>query len=159
MQNRSSILTFILISMSFLSCEFITSKKNTADLITDSKIESEKNMMDQKEIFKNKVIVFLSKEPDLKSNILDIQDFIENGKSFIPVFTSTEKLTESTQGAELPFTIYQIEGLFLLSIMNGNETLRINPTLNDEAFFKASDLKEYYKANIEKLIEKMKSEK
>ncbi len=33
-------------------------------------------MTNQKEIFKNKVIVFLSKEPDLKSNILDIQDFI-----------------------------------------------------------------------------------
>ena len=158
MRNRNTILTFILISMSFFSCEFKTDKKNTADLITDSKIETKKNMTDQKEIFKNKVIVFLSKEPDLKSNILDIQDFIENGKSSIPVFTSTEKLTESTQGAELPFPKYQIDGLFLLSIMSGNEMLRVNPTLSDEAFFKASDLKEYYKVEIEKLMEKMKTE-
>ena len=159
MLNRNSVLTFILISMSFFSCEFKTDKKNTAELETDPKIETEKNMTDQKEIFKSKVIVFLSKEPDLKSNILEIQDFIENGKSSIPVFTSTEKLTESTQGAELPFPKYQIDGLFLLSIMSGNETLRVNPTLSDEAFFKASDLKEYYKTDIKKLMEKMNSEK
>ena len=133
-------------------------KKNTAEIKTDQNTITEKNMTDQKEIFRNKVIVFLSKEPDPKSNILDIQDFVENGKSSIPVFTSTEKLTESTQGAELPFPKYQIDGLFLLSIMNGNETLRVNPTLSDEAFFKASDLKEYYKKDIEKLMEKMKSE-
>ncbi len=71
------------------------------------------------------------------------------------MFTSTEKLTESTQGAELPFPKYEIDGFFLLSIMNGNETLRVNPALSDEAFFKASDLKEYYKADIKKLMEKM----
>ena len=158
MRNRNSILTFILISMSFFSCDFKTDKKNTAELKADSKIETHKNMTDQKEIFRNKIIVFLSKEPDPESNILDIQDFIENGKSSIPVFTSTEKMTESTQGAELPFPKYQIDGLFLLSIMNGNETLRVNPTLSDEAFFKASDLKEYYKKDITELMEKMKSE-
>ena len=158
MRNRNSILTFILISMSFFSCDFKTDKKNTAELKADSKIETHKNKTDQKEIFRNKIIVFLSKEPDPESNILDIQDFIENGKSSIPVFTSTEKMTESTQGAELPFPKYQIDGLFLLSIMNGNETLRVNPTLSDEAFFKASDLKEYYKKDITELMEKMKSE-
>ena len=145
--------------MSFFSCEFITDKKNTAELKPYSIIDIEKNMNDQKEVFRNKVIVFLSKEPDLKSNVLDIQDFIENGKSFIPVFTSSEKLTESTQGAELPLPKYQIDGLFLLSIMTGNETLRVNPTLSDEAFFKASDLKKYFKADIEKLMKNMKSEK
>jgi hypothetical protein len=144
--------------MNFFSCDFKTDKKNIAELKVDSKIETQNNMTDQKEIFRNKVIVFLSKEPDPKSNVLDIQDFIENGKSSIPVFTSTKKLTESTQGAELPFTKYQIDGLFLLSIMNGNETLRVNPTLSDEAFFKASDLKEYFKKDIIKLMEKMKSE-
>jgi len=158
MINRNSFLTFTLVLISLCSCEFKTDKKNTAEIKTDQNTLTEKNMADQNEIFRNKVIVFLSNEPDPKSNILDIQDFIENGKSSIPVFTSTEKLTESTQGAELPFPKYQIDGLFLLSIMNGNETLRVNPTLSDEAFFKASDLKDYYKKDIEKLMEKMKSE-
>ncbi|MEO2050791.1 MAG: SseB family protein [Allomuricauda sp.] len=141
-----------------LSCDFKTDEKKTAKLKAGSTIETDKNMVDQKDIFKEKVIVFVSKEPDLESNVLDIQDFIENGKAFIPVFSSLEKLKESTQGADLPFPKYQIDGLFLLSIMNGNETLRVNPTLSDEAFFRASELKEYYKADIEKLLKKILSE-
>ena len=63
-------------------------KNIIAGLKQDSKIEADKIMNNQKEIFRNKVIVFLSKEPALASNILDIRDFIENAKSSIPVFTS-----------------------------------------------------------------------
>lgn len=156
MRIRNSLL--ILLFLSMLSCDFKTDEKKTAKLKAGSTIETDKNMVDQKDIFKEKVVVFLSKEPDLESNVLDIQDFIENGKAFIPVFSSLEKLKESTQGADLPFPKYQIDGLFLLSIMNGNETLRVNPTLSDEAFFRASELKEYYKADIEKLLKKILSE-
>lgn len=75
------------------------------------------------------------------------------------MFTSKEKLIESTQGAELPFPKYQVDGLFLLSMMKGNEILRINPTLSNEIFFKASDLKEYYKTDIKKLLNEMESER
>lgn len=156
MRIRNSLL--ILLFLSMLSCDFKTDEKKTAKLKAGSTIETDKNMVDQKDIFKEKVVVFLSKEPDLESNVLDIQDFIENGKAFIPVFSSLEKVKESTQGADLPFPKYQIDGLFLLSIMNGNETLRVNPTLSDEAFFRASELKEYYKADIEKLLKKILSE-
>jgi len=154
--NKKLHILALLISITFFSCGNKT-KDNLTDLNTDSQIQIKENMTDQKEIFKNKVIVFLTKEPELNSNIIEVQDFIENGQSSVPVFTSIEKLKESTQGAELPYPKYEFEGLFLLSLMEGNEVIRINPSLSDEAFFKASDLKEYYKTDIDELLKNMES--
>ena len=111
-------------------------------------------MSDNEGIFKNQVIIFLTKEPDPGSTILDIQDFVQDGRSFIPVFTSKETLARSTRGSELPFPTYKIDGLFLLSLMNGNETLRVDATLSNEAYFKASDLKAYYRTDIQELVKK-----
>lgn len=101
------------------------------------------------ELFKSKVIVLLSKELNKKSNILDLQDFIENGKSFIPVFTSMEKYMESTKGVDLGKSQIEIDGMFLLSILKGNEILKINPSLNDEEFYRASELLVTYKSEID----------
>jgi hypothetical protein len=39
--------------------------------------------------------------------------------------------------------------VFLLSLLNGNEILRINPSLADEKYYKASDLISKYKTEIE----------
>ncbi|GEQ85599.1 hypothetical protein ULMS_11070 [Patiriisocius marinistellae] len=113
--------------------------------------------MSNKEIFKDKVVILLSQQTDVKSNVIEIQDFVEKGKPFIPVFTSKEKMMESTQGSELPFPKYKIEGLFLLGMMNGNEILRVNPGLKDEAYFIASDLKEEFLDDIEKLMKEVNS--
>lgn len=148
MLKQKVIYTLILISLGLISCEPKTSKENTETTTEKSEDSSMK-------IFENKVIVFLSKEPDPNSNVLDLQDFIEEGKSFIPVFTSQEKLTESIQGAELPYSQIKIDGMFLLSIMKGDETIRVNPTLNDEAYFISADLKDHYKQEIEVLVKEM----
>ena len=140
MLNRKITLLFPLILLCFCACET-------------------KKEIDKKDLFKNKVIVLLSKEPDPESDVLSIQDFIENEKAFIPVFTSLDKLTASTQGAELPYPKYTIDGLFLLSILNDSATLRINPTLKDEAYYKSSELKTHFRKDIEALLVKMESEK
>lgn len=100
-------------------------------------------------MFKSKVIVILSKELEGTSNAINIQDYIENGKSFIPVFTSKDKFTESTQGVDIGKPKIEIDGIFLLSLMKGSETLRINPRLADEQYFNASDLISQYKTEIE----------
>lgn len=114
-------------------------------------------MTASKNIFKAPVIILLSKETDPSSNRLEIQDFVERGKPFIPVFTSKEKLVQSTQGASLPFPSYSINGLFLIGMMTGNEILRVNPNLVDEVSFIASDLKAHFKKEIEATINKLKS--
>ncbi|MDX2191260.1 MAG: hypothetical protein SFY32_15515 [Bacteroidota bacterium] len=107
------------------------------------------------EIFKSKIIIILSKELDKNSNIINIQDYVENGKSYIPVFTSIDKFNESTKGINLGKGKIEIDGIFLLLLINGNETLRINPGLTDEQSFKASDLLVKYKTEIEELKIKM----
>ena len=103
----------------------------------------------------DKVVVILSQELDEKSNLINIQDYVENGKSFIPVFSTQEKFKESTKGADLGKKIIGINPYLLLSVLSGKETLRINPTLSDETYFNASDLKQIYKSEIESFLAKL----
>lgn len=113
--------------------------------------------MDQA-IFKNKVVIILAKELDDASNQINIQDFVQDGKPFIPVFTSLEKFDESTRG-QLKNPKIEIDGVLLLSILHGNETLRVNPSLEDETFFPADALIAAYKEDIIKLTEALKASK
>jgi len=102
-------------------------------------------------IFKSKVVIILSKVLDNDSYEIDLQDYEENGKSYIPVFTSIDKYNESTKGVDLGKKRIQVDGIFLLSILNGNENIRINPNLKDETYFNASELILHFKDEIEKL--------
>jgi hypothetical protein len=103
----------------------------------------------------DKVTIILASELDTTSKNIDIQDYIENGNSFIPVFSSPDKFKESTKGADLGKKIIEINPFLFLSILNGRETLRINPGLSDETYFNASELKQIYKMEIESLLAKM----
>jgi hypothetical protein len=103
----------------------------------------------------DKVTIILASELDTTSNNIDIQDYVENGNSFIPVFSSPDKFKESTKGADLGKKIIEINPFLFLSILNGRETLRINPGLSDETYFNASELKQIYKMEIESLLAKM----
>ncbi len=111
------------------------------------------------EMFKSKVIVILSKPLDKDSYAINIQDYVENGKSFIPVFTTKEKFTESTNGADLGKPTIEIDGILLLSMMKGSKTLRVNPRLVDEQNLKASELMSQYKTEIEQLNAKLNKAK
>jgi len=102
-----------------------------------------------------KLIIILATELDTKSKNINVQDYIENGKSYIPVFSSPDKFQESTKGADLGKKIIEINPYLFLSILNGQEILRINPSLSDEIYFKASDLKQIYKMEIDSLLAKM----
>ena len=102
-------------------------------------------------MFKSKVIVILSQELVGNSRAINIQNYVENGLSFIPVFTTNEKFIESTKGQDIGKPKIEIDGIFLLSILNGNETLRVNPRLKDEQYYRASDLISRYKTEIENL--------
>jgi hypothetical protein len=107
------------------------------------------------EIFKKKLIVILSQELEGNSNNINIQNYVQNGKSFIPVFTSKEKFQESTQG-QIKNQKIEIDGIFLLSILHGNETLRINPGLIDEVDFDAGELIKNYSLDIARVNTELK---
>lgn len=152
---QTNALFAFLILLTICSCNSKTDQEGNSEK-TKEKIETIEHP--QMEIFKNKVIIFLKEAPDLASDILDIQDFIVDGKSFIPVFTSKEKLIESTQGAKLPFVEMEIEGFLLLSMMGGNETLRVNPDLKDDASYLTADLKKTFGAEIKQFLDEIKKE-
>jgi hypothetical protein len=106
-------------------------------------------------MFKSKVIILLSKELTGDSKEINIQDYVENGVSFFPVFTTMDKFTESTKGVDLGKPKIEIDGILLLSILKGNETLRVNPGLADQQNFRASELISIYRTEIETLKKEM----
>ena len=144
-------LNFLIFFLAFLSCN--NSKKEIAEKKIETKMETT-NQNDK--IFLGKFVIILSEELEGKSSVLNIQDYIDDGKSFIPIFSSVEKFNESTQG-NIKNQKIEIDGIFLLSLMNGNEILKLNPGLNDEENFKAEILIKKYSEKIEKMKIEMES--
>jgi hypothetical protein len=103
----------------------------------------------------DKITIILSEEPDLNSNKINIQDFFVEGKSFIPIFSSEEHFTKSMAGVDLGKPVIEINPYLFLSLLSGDETIRVNPSLSDDSNFKASDLKSVYKDEIDKLMIEM----
>jgi hypothetical protein len=137
-------LSYLLLGLSLLACcnsgtTGSGSHQDNTTAQTQSKMSSE--------IFKQNLIVILSEKLDENSNRMHLQDYIRDRKSFIPVFTSMGKFNESTQG-QVKNQVIEIKGLLLLSILHGNETLRVNPGLKDETDFKAGDLARKYATEI-----------
>ena len=141
--------TYLILFTSLISCN--NQNKEIAINKLKPKVENtEKN----DEVFLGKVVIILSEELKGNENLINIQDYVENGKSFIPIFSSIEKFDESTQGNVNNQKI-EIDGIFLLSIMNGTETLKLNPGLKDEIVFNSGKLKEKYSENITKVKAEM----
>ena len=108
-------------------------------------------------LFLGDVIIILSKELQKKSQYINIQNYIVEGNSFIPVFSSIEKYEASTHGI-IDNPVIVINGLLLLSMMNGDEQLRLNPGLDDERDFRASKLQDRYANRIEEFKHKLASQ-
>ena len=140
---------YLILFTSLISCN--NQNKEIAINKLKPKVENtEKN----DEVFLGKVVIILSEKLEGNENLINIQDYVENGKSFIPIFSSIEKFNESTQGNVNNQKI-EIDGIFLLSIMNGTETLKLNPGLKDEIVFNSGKLKEKYSENITKVKAEM----
>lgn len=131
-------------------------------LLSCNNVQSDQNkMIMTDEIFKKNVIIILSSELDMKSNIINVQDYIVNGKSFIPVFTSMDKFNESTKGA-VKNTKIEINGMFFLSLLKGNEELHVNPSLEDELIINSAELIKRHDTRIKEVLlemQKLKEEK
>ena len=138
-----------------------TTQQETADTTAVDTTTSDivKPVSKNIEMFKTKLVVILGAPLESDSSAITLQNFAEKGKSFIPVFTSQEKYKESTGGAEVGKGAIEIDGIFLLSMLKGEETLRLNPTLDDEQYFNSSFLIQNYQAEIDSIRKQMQLNK
>lgn len=100
------------------------------------------------EIFSNQIILILSEPLSSNSNGISIQNYESNGLSFIPVFTSPEKLKESLNGYKLDNEVISINGSYFCSFLSGTEIIIVNPDLSDEIRTSANELTELMKEQI-----------
>jgi len=155
----------VLISIFVLSCA--DNKKETVKTdhqeteLNNVKIEKPVNELEKfRVIFENKIVVLLDKKgTNLKTNDVSFQTYIdEKNVEFIPVFTSSAKLSESTGGVVLGNEM-ELDGfLFLSQSSSAKEinVLRINPTLSDDAYVNLNELKKYFAKEIKKKTEELK---
>ncbi|MGK4568131.1 hypothetical protein [Flavobacterium sp. 3HN19-14] len=134
-------LHYIIPILFVLSCNKI---KNT-----EVKIQKEEFTKITDEIFKQKVFVILSDEVPNSSAII-LQNYVQKGKSFTPVFTSEQSFKKSKYN---PITNKKIEisGILLLATLKNNEILKFNPGLPNETEFQSTDLIKKYSNEIDKM--------
>jgi hypothetical protein len=87
------------------------------------------------------VIIVLSKPLEGKSNNINIQNFIIDGRIYIPIFTSKEKFNESIGDNTFPYSITGIRCDLLFNMLNGNEDILVNPQCIDSYAFNMKDIK------------------
>jgi hypothetical protein len=88
-----------------------------------------------------RLTILLAEKPDLDGDTLRVQDYVRDGKSFIPVFDSPEALRASTAGVELGRQALEIDRALLASVLTGNETLVLNPGMRSELTFSAAEFR------------------
>lgn len=158
--NKNSMIKKTMIGLSlalFISAcsgEKVEEKKNdTMDFSDITKnLAGSKEAKEAKYAFlKANIIIILAEELKGDSTNIKVQDYKDDKGSFIPVFTSKEKYKESSQGQPLGKGIVEINAMFMLSIMNDTDRIRLNPGLSDEAYFEVKDLKKEFENEIKAL--------
>lgn len=89
------------------------------------------------------VIVILAERPDPKSNILRLQDYHREGRSFIPIFRSMESFHQSTAGGVDKPTC-QVDRRLFVSMLHGEETVILDVALPTELVTNGNDLKRIF---------------
>jgi hypothetical protein len=72
-------------------------------------------------------VVIVATWESLSDKKITIQDFIQNGESFIPVFTSLDKAKAQTKGSAYTDKLVEIKTDFLASLLKGPEILVFDP--------------------------------
>jgi SseB protein N-terminal domain len=76
-----------------------------------------------------------------KSKKINIQDFVRNGKSFIPVFSDQQHFKDETRGSGFEAKGISIDGNLFASLLNGDELLVLNPGSKSPVDIQAKALK------------------
>jgi hypothetical protein len=74
---------------------------------------------------------------------IHIQDFIRNGRSFIPVFSDETHFRAETRGSGFEARGISIDGNLLASILKGDELISLNPGSSTPVDLNAKDLKAF----------------
>lgn len=75
------------------------------------------------------------------SKKINIQDFMRNGKSFIPIFSDQQHFKDETRGSGHEGKGVSIDGNMLASLFKGDETLVLNPGSKSPLDIQAKELK------------------
>jgi SseB protein N-terminal domain len=86
-------------------------------------------------------IVLLAKPLVIDERSFTIQNFHVKGELVIPLFSSQAALQESTQGTDLGLPPVTIKREFLASILHGDEVFLLDPQLQSELRFTASEFR------------------
>lgn len=89
-------------------------------------------------------IIVLVKQPELSSHVLDVQDYVINGESVIPLFSTQAALTEALHGATLSRPTMAIARPLLASVLRGNEVLILDLQLPSQIRFTATEFREAF---------------
>ena len=79
----------------------------------------------------------------LDSKEMAIQDFVRNGRSFIPIFSDEKHFTEETRGSGFEKKGISVDANLLAFIMKGTEMLVLNPGSKTPIELQASEIKQY----------------
>ena len=77
----------------------------------------------------------------LEATTITIQDFVRNGRSFIPVFSDRAHFERETRGSGFESRGVSIDGNLLASMLSGDELLVLNPGSPTPVEISAGDLK------------------
>ena len=152
-----AILLFTLLAGIFISCQSKTEKKSVKTAQQALTNNAVVDNMGADKIFNEKLTVILVEEPDSNSSSLHLQDYVMNGVSFIPVFTSKEEFTASTGGVDIMKPLMEVNGMVFLSLLKGQEIIKVNPSLSNEKTFQASDLILKYQTRVDSVKNKLKA--
>jgi len=89
------------------------------------------------------VVVILAQKPDMKSNVLTLQNYYRDGRLFIPIFRSKESFEQSTRGGVDKPILWMDRRLFV-SMLRGTETIILDLGLPDEIVTSAEELKRIF---------------
>jgi hypothetical protein len=94
-----------------------------------------------RKILSEKVLIVLARNPHPKSHIIDVQDYVRNGESYIPFFSSKEAFQESTRGTGLGKPVWAIDRRLFVELAQTNQVLILNLGLPTEMRFTGAELK------------------
>ncbi|MFB9076048.1 hypothetical protein ACFFLS_14015 [Flavobacterium procerum] len=127
--------------------------------VSTAKEETSENDLEKfRVIFENKIVVLLNKKgTNPKTNDVNFQSYIdEKNVEFIPMFTSKDKVLESTGGVVLGNQMV-LDGFLFLSQKNpGIKVLRINPSLSDDTYVNIDELQKYFAKEIAQKTKELK---
>jgi SseB protein N-terminal domain len=75
------------------------------------------------------------------SRSIKVQDFVRNGKSFVPIFSDQQHFKDETKGSGFESKGVSIDANMLASIIKGDETFVLNPGSKTPVDIHAKELK------------------